>query len=156
VYGLLNFPSRNTYTITAPTAAGWVPQDTITEVLAMKQALIGDKMYGPYYLYVGNGWSQYLDNDYSAANPTQATLRSRLMMIEGLQGIRTLDHLTGFQMVLVQMTSDNMRTVIGMDITTLQWETNGGLEMHYKVMAIMVPQMRADPNGNSGIVHANV
>jgi hypothetical protein len=51
------------------------------------------------------------------------------------------------------MTSDVIRMVIGMDVTTVQWETMGGMRLHFKVMAIMVPQLRADYNSNTGIVH---
>jgi hypothetical protein len=43
-----------------------------------------------------------------------------------------------------------------MEITTLQWETHGGMMQNFKVMAIMVPQIRGDFNGNTGIVHGSV
>jgi hypothetical protein len=45
--------------------------------------------------------------------------------------------------------------VIGMDVTTVQWETHGGMRLNFKVMAIMVPQLRSDFNGNAGIVHGS-
>jgi hypothetical protein len=38
-------------------------------------------------------------------------------------------------------------------MTTVQWEEQGGLLLNFKIMAIMVPQLRADHNGNTGIVH---
>ena len=59
-----------------------------------------------------------------------------------------------YVMVMVQMTTDVVREVVGMDITTVQWETKGGMQLNFKVMAILVPQLRADQNGNTGIVHA--
>ncbi len=51
------------------------------------------------------------------------------------------------------MTTDVVREVIGMDVTTVQWETKGGMQLNFKVMAILVPQIRADQNSNTGIVH---
>jgi len=42
-----------------------------------------------------------------------------------------------------------------MDMTTVQWDTQGGLQQNFKVMSIMVPQTRADQNGNTGIVHGS-
>lgn len=152
VYGLTNFPSRNTKSMTLPTASAWTPATTVKEVLAMKNIAHGDFHFGPYALYTSPNWDEYLDDDYSAAKGDN-TLRERLAKIDNINSVRTLDYLTGFQMILVQMTTDVIREVIGMDITTIQWPSNGGLQMNYKVMAIMVPQTRADQNGNTGIVH---
>ena len=55
---------------------------------------------------------------------------------------------------IVQMTSDVARAVVGMDITTVQWESKGGMQLNFKVMCINVPQIRADFYGNCGILHA--
>jgi hypothetical protein len=55
-------------------------------------------------------------------------------------------------MILVQMTADVARAVTGMDITTVQWETNGGMRVNFKVMCIKVPQIRSDFNGATGIL----
>jgi hypothetical protein len=54
---------------------------------------------------------------------------------------------------MVQMTSDVIQAINGMDITTLQWETVGGMQLHFKVMCIQVPQMFSDIDGNCGICH---
>jgi hypothetical protein len=54
--------------------------------------------------------------------------------------------------LMVQMTPDVARAVNGMDITTVQWETVGGMRLNFKVMCIQVPQLRADSNGNCGIL----
>ena len=59
-------------------------------------------------------------------------------------------------MVLVQMTADVCREVVGMDITTVQWESHGGMQLNFKVMCILVPQLRSDFNGTTGIVHGTV
>jgi hypothetical protein len=57
-------------------------------------------------------------------------------------------------MVMVQMTPDVARAVNGMDITTVQWESQGGMRLNFKVMCIQVPQLRADYYGNCGILDA--
>lgn len=154
IYGLTNFPSRITQVLTNPGTSPWTPADLVSEVLAMKQKSQVKFHYGPWMLYTAPNWDQYLDADYSAAKGDN-TLRERLGRIEGIRGIRTLDRLTGFQMLLTQFTADVTRAVIGMDISTLQWPSNGGLTQNFKVMAIIVPQLRADYNGNTGIVHGN-
>ena len=93
-----------------------------------------------------------MDDDYSSAKGDN-TLRERIAKIDNITSVDTLDTLTGYQMLLIQQTSDVIREVVGMDMTTLQWMSHGGLQFNFKVMAIMVPQLRADQNGNTGIVH---
>ena len=189
VYGYLNFPSRLTKTNSyQPTGngrsgTGWVPADTLKDVLAMVDQLRLGKFYGPFMLYHSNDWDQYLDNDYfltSTATNTPIstlTLRNRLRQIDGITDVRRLDVLSAttittqgsgtlnvdpiqiltanpFTMILVQMTPDVCRAVSGMDITTVQWEEKGGMEIKFKVMCIQVPQLRADFYGNCGILQS--
>lgn len=153
VYGLTNYPDRITVTITLPTASGWEPNTTINEVLNMIQLLQNDYFNGPYALYVSPGWTKYLDMDYSAAYNGE-TLRTRLRKIDDVSVIRKVDYLSNYQMILVQLDSSVIRAVTGMRLTTLQWDTNGGLAKKFKIMGIMVPQIRSNTDENTGIVHA--
>ena len=41
--------------------------------------------------------------------------------------------------------------IYGLDITTVQWDTHGGMGLHFKVMAILVPLIKADASGNCGV-----
>lgn len=154
VYGLTNFPQRETKVLTSPEASGWTPATTLREVLEMRQMSTDRFFFGPWVLYVSPNWGLYFEEDYSA-DKGDNTLRQRLASVQGLSDIRQADYLTGYQMVLVQMTSDVIRLVIGMDITTLQWETDGGMRLNFKVMAIIVPQLRSieDEAGTAGIIH---
>lgn len=155
IFGYTNFPSRLTRTISDPTVTGYVPRDTLLDVLAMRQQACDAHHFGPYVLYVAKAWDEFMDDDFSTLKGDN-TLRERLERIENIEDVRTLDFLTNFDMVLVQMTTDVARMVVGMDITTVQWETMGGLQQNFKVMAILVPQLRADHNSNTGIVHGSV
>jgi uncharacterized linocin/CFP29 family protein len=155
IYGYCNFASVISQTLSDPTESTWVPTDLLSEVLSMRAKAQAKYHFGPYMLYVSPGWDLYLDEDFSAAKGDN-TVRERLKMIDSIQDVRTLDYLEDYDMVLVQMTSDVVREVVGMDITTVQWETKGGMQLNFKVMAILVPQLRADQNGNSGIVYGAV
>jgi hypothetical protein len=155
LYGYTNFPGRVTVTLSDPTAAGWTPADLLADILEMKQAAMDNLMYGPYALYWGVGWGTKLDDDYSAAYPG-VTVRDRIARVAGIALSSQLDLLTGYQILMVQLTPDVVRTVNGMDITTVQWEEQGGMELHYKVMAIQIPQIRSDPDSNCGIIHGNI
>lgn len=152
IYGYTNFPSRMTKSMTLPTAPGWTPSTTVQEVLGMRQQSHNAFHRGPWRLYTSPNWDEYLDDDYSAAKGDN-TLRDRLLKLRGINSVDTLDHLTNFQMLLVQQSRSVVRMVIGMDVVTLQWESHGGMQLNYKVMTIMVPQLRTDHNGNTGIVH---
>lgn len=154
VYGLINFTSTITYSLTTPVGASGVGEQLLADVLAMRQASVAAKHYGPWMMYVAPNWDTYLDADFKSNS--DKTVRERIKMVNGIMDIKTLDFLQNYDIVLVQMTSDIIRMVIGMDITTLQWDTKGGMQKNFKVMAIMVPQCRADFNGNTGIVYGSV
>lgn len=182
VYGYTNFPNRLTNTnFYRPTGngrsgTGWTPGDTLKDFLAALDQLRLNKFYGPFMVYTSNDWDQYLDNDYIVAQGAGGvsglsvqTLRNRLRQIDGITDVRRLDFMfatqqTGpgsdaqnfypFTFLFVQMTPDVCRAVNGMDITTVQWESVGGLRVNFKVMCIQVPQLRADFYGNCGLLQA--
>lgn len=155
VYGMINSPARLTASVRNPsTYANWVPKMAVHDVLAMRDVSKANNHRGPWMLYCGPSWDTYLDEDYSDEKGSN-TLRERLEKIKGIDGIETLDFLTGYDMVLVQKTSNVIRLVIGMEMTTLQWDSHGGLMKHFKVMMIIVPQIRADAANQTGIVHAS-
>ena len=155
VYGYTNFPARITKTdLTTPTGAN--PDAVMTDVLEMRDLLYGDNHYGPFVVYHSTGYDRYLDDDYFRSGGTSVlqTLRQRIESIDGVSAVRRLDFLTsGFQLIVVEMSSMVAQAINGMDITTVQWETKGGMQLNFKVMAIQVPLLRADFNGNTGIVH---
>lgn len=177
VYGYCNFPSRNTLTNwykptgNGRSGTGWTPLDTLKDVLAARNALYLNKFYGPFMIYHSNDWDQYLDSDYilTGGNVATQTLRDRIRSIEGIEDVRRLDmmfasQLTGpgtsanslfpFTMVFVQMTPEVVQAINGMDITTVQWETKGGMQLNFKVMCIQVPKITADYYGKCGILQA--
>jgi uncharacterized linocin/CFP29 family protein len=170
VFGLINYTNRNTSTaLTAPT--GTNPQTVLSDILTLRQTMYDDKQYGPYMIYHSTDWDQYLDNDYSFTNganwasvPSQ-TLRQRIRQIgaeEGagqILGVKRLDFLTpalshAFTLVMVNMNATVVQAINAMDVTTVQWETLGGMRKNYKVMAIQSILCRSDYNGNCGILHA--
>lgn len=154
LYGLTTFPQRLTRSIAAPTGGTWVPSDTLDDVLAMRDQSQAAFHYGPWALYVSTAWDKYLDADFSSAKG-DITLRERIQKVDGISSVMTLDFLPGYQMLLVQKTSDVIREVVGMEIQPIQWTEAGGMEIHMKVMGIMVPNPRADFYDRTGIVHGS-
>lgn len=152
IYGLTNHPSRNTVTITAPTDAAWTPQLLFAEINAAIQTLADDNHRGPYGIYFSRPWVQYLNDDYSQVLKDGSTV-NRLREVEDVKWIRKVDYLTGFQILVINLNSQVVRALDGFSFRTVQWEGHGGMELNFKIMGIMVPQVRVDASGNSGIVH---
>jgi uncharacterized linocin/CFP29 family protein len=154
VYGYTEFPDRLTYQLTEPTG-NWSPAVLVQEVIGMRKAAEDVGFNGPFTMYTTSDWSAVMDEDYSTQKGSNTT-RERILQLDNINRIVTLDYLTGYQILLVQLTPDVARAIVGMDFTTLQWEQHGGMEIRLKVMAIMVPQLRADFYRGTGIVHGVV
>jgi hypothetical protein len=152
-YGLLNAPGAEAQVLTA---AAWSTVPVGSTVFSQTQAMIAllqaNKKFGPYRLYVPTVVGNALDSDYNATNNAQGlTIRQRLLQIEGLQAVRVADLLPATKVVLVQMTSDVVDIVVGQPPTIIPWTSLNGFTIHNLVMAIMIPRVRSDYDGNSGI-----
>ncbi len=150
IYGYLDFPSSNSVTLSENwDASGKTGSEILDDVRAMKQASIDAKHYGPWVLYIPTSYETVLDDDFKSE--TDKTIRQRILEVQGITEVKVVDKLTADNAVLVQMTSDVVRMVEGMPLTTVEWQEGGGFTTNYKVMTIMVPQIRADQNGNCGV-----
>jgi len=152
IYGYQDAPQRNTGSLTANWDDSAASGATIlADVLAMKQASIDAYHFGPWILYIPTNFESAIDDDFKANS--DKSIRTRLLEIAGLSDIKVADFLSSDNVVLVQMTTDVVRLVNGLAITTVQWDSEGGMQANFKVMMIMVPQIRNDQNNRSGIVH---
>jgi hypothetical protein len=151
IYGYTDHPNKSSVTLSTQWDASAATGTTILDdVRAMKQAAIDAKHYGPYVLYIPTNYETTLDDDFKSES--DKTIRQRILEISGIQDVKVADKLTDDTVVLVQMTSDVVRMVEGLAMQTVEWQEGGGFTTNYKVLTIMVPQIRADQNGNSGIV----
>lgn len=151
LYGYVDHPQANSVTLSIHwDASSKTGALILADVIAMKQASITDRHYGPWVLYVPTAYETVLDEDYSTSYPN-VTIRDRIKQIGGIEDVKVVDKLTADTVVLVEMQPETARMVIGLQPTTLQWDTEGGMTNHFKVMAIMVPQIRADQDLRSGI-----
>lgn len=155
IYGYTNYTYRITKTdLTTPTGSN--PEAVKQDVIEMRQTLIDYGYKGPFMLYYSSPYDAYLDDDYFRTGSTaiQRTLRERIESIDGIAGVRRLSYLSsGYQMIMVQMTSDVAQAINGLDIITVQWESRGGMKKNFMVMAIQVPLLKAQYRGITGIVH---
>lgn len=151
-YGLINSPARVTMTFRDPATGGWVPEYMFDDVAAMIAALVNLNHYGPYKVWYGTGLTATMMKRFNAFDGTP--LQTKIAELPNVSGVEQADYIPGKRIVVCQETKDTARLVFGMDVSTLQWQSKGGLLASYIVMAIMVPQIRADAVGNTGIVDA--
>ena len=154
IYSYLSHPDRNQVTLANKWDNSGVTGATIVaNCITLKKTAIAAKHFGPYELYIPTDFETVLDADYDSTTPG-TTIRERILKISNIDSIKVVDTLTEDNVLLVQMTSDVVRLVDGMPISNVQWDEAGKFVNKYKVMAIQVPQVRADQSGNSGVTHA--
>lgn len=163
--GLVNAPNAQAYNLTAD----WTGVNTIgttgpamlNDVLSMIGQAQANFKFGPYNLYLGTKAGVLLEGDFKVN--TQGTIRQRIEAIEvgGAKiNIRVADRFPqlstgGPQVALVQMTDDVVQAVNGQPPTVIPWTSLDGFTLHWLVLAIIVPRVRSDYDGNSGIVLGN-
>ena len=151
IYGYATHPHVISKTdLTTPTGAN--TDDTVTDVIEMIVLAHAQGFYGPYMLYYTRDYFLQMESDYvnlntsGAVAPTE-TCAQRIKKIDGITDARMLplwtDSSYTYRMLLVQMTSDVCRAVVGMSPTTVQYEEKGGQQIQFRVMCIQVPDIRA-------------
>jgi uncharacterized linocin/CFP29 family protein len=150
IYGYTTAPQRNTGSVSASWATATGTQ-IVTDVLAMIQKAVDDNMYGPYVLYVPASAFTHMGDDFKANS--DRTILERILAIPGISAIRPTKDLAAPNVILVQMTSDVIELIDGIQPMMVEWESHGGFVMHFKILAIMVPRIRNDQANQSGIVH---
>lgn len=152
IQGYTNYTQRNTGTVTASWALATTTGDQIiTDVLRMVADANSDNMYGPFRLYVSVAAYINMLKDLKAAS--DKAIINRILEIPQITGVKPTTRLTGTTALLVQFTSDVVEMLDGIQPTTVMWETHGGMLLHFKVIAIMIPRIKSDASGQSGIVH---
>jgi uncharacterized linocin/CFP29 family protein len=150
IYGYEDATNRNTGSVTAAWASATGAQ-ILTDTIAMKNAAIADRKYGDWTMYVSTNIEGNLDQNFTTNYPV--TIRQRILQVAGITDVKVVDKMTAGGILLVSMQSDVVRLVQGMPITTLEWSTDGGMMVHFKVMTILVPQIFEDQSNRSGIIH---
>ena len=150
IYGYTDYPNANSVTLSVNwDASAKTGELILDDVRAMKQASIDAKHYGPFILYIPTNYETVLDDDFKSES--DKTIRQRILEIANIQEVKVADKLSDDEVVLVQTTSDVVRMAEGLPIQTVEWQEGGGFTTNYKVLTIMVPQIRSDQSGNCGV-----
>lgn len=149
--GILNFPYALAKVMTLPTAVGWTPATLYNEINEMRQQSIDNNYDGPWVAYFSSGWDIYLNKKYSSAYQS-GTLRQEILALDGISGVRVLRRLSGYKVVLIQMTSDVFQLINGLPLRAIQWGSPDGWIVHGKIITSILPQPRYDAANQTGIV----
>lgn len=154
IYGYRTHPDRNI--VPFGTNGNWsqvakTGENMLDDVLSMKAALEGDRMFGPYRLYIPSAYSTVIEEDFKANS--DKSIRQRLMEVEGLQAITVVDQMPANNMIMVQLTPDVVTLIEGAPLQTVQWDIAGGFQINFKGMTIQVPLIRSDYDNRSGVAH---
>jgi hypothetical protein len=159
IYGLHDFTPAATGSLaphwdhTAATGA-----TILVDVQKMIAAVNAKKHYGPFALYTPTLFDPLLDNPFNANTGT--TIREQILKIGGPAGpnkkngivaVTPADFMPADHVALVELDQSVIRIIEGMQPTPIEWESKGGLNLHFKVISILVPQLRADSDSNTGI-----
>lgn len=151
IYGYQDHPDRGTGSLSQAWDSSGASGLTIqTDVANMLQAKRNNRMYGDGVLYVPTLYQKVLGEDYSTQY--RQSIKSRLLELDGLADIKVADQLTANNVILSEMDESVVRLAIGMDIQTIHWSTDG-LTNNFKVMGILIPNIRSTQAGRSGIIH---
>lgn len=121
-----------------------------TNIQSAVQALEAIYFPGPYVLYVATtqyGQMRAFYSDYIGTTNLQVALN-----VFPVDKVIRADSLTD-EAILVQLDRSVVDLAVGQDVTTVEWNTKGGMAMHFKVMMAMVPRLKADANGSMGVAH---
>lgn len=153
IYGYTTHPARHTAsfgTNGAWEAAAKTGDNFLADAQTMLAAMADQKQYGPFWIYVTGAASINLDKDFKANGSD--TIRQRLLKLENVAGIKTLDFLPTGNVLMVQALRETVVLVQGEPLQTVQWDVNGGFGVDFKGFMIQVPLVRAI-TGQSGIFH---
>lgn len=152
IYGYTDFPQRTTRSFGGgewdSSADG---ADILADVRNMIQDAHNDRHHGPFILYIPTAYQMPLWADHKAAS--DVSIWTKIMELDEIEAIKVSDHLTADNVVLVEMDERTVRMVIALQEQVIEWNVMGGLGFEFKALAIKVPQIRADYNDRSGIVH---
>jgi hypothetical protein len=154
LYGYTTHPNRNTGAF--GTNGNWVQaaktgQNILDDILTAKAALEADRFPGPFMVYHSSAYSVILDKDFKSEGDD--TIRERILRVEGISGIRSVDTMPANTVVIVQMTPDVVTWGMGEQVQSIMWDVQGGMGINCKTLAIQIPIIRASRAGRSGIFH---
>lgn len=148
LYGYIDYPDANEVAL----AGDWdtTPANAEKDVILLIAACEAARHYGPFILYVHS-------DEWNDLRQRQTNIdKTYLDIIKGMAGIedvKTSDALAAQSIVLVEMTRETVDLDTAVDIKVVEWETHGGMQTNFKVMAVVAPRVKSDYDGRCGVAY---
>ena len=127
------------------------PANIEIDVCKLIAALETDFHYGPYMLYVAKKeWNDLRKRDSTAGGISYLQI---LKDMASIIDVKMSGVLAAGYIALVQLASDTIDLSVGIDLTVVEWETHGGMQSHFKVMAAMAPRVKSDYDNQCGVAY---
>ena len=167
LYGVVNHTNVNG--ITLSTYGNWDASagdggQIMKCVNAMLGAAFADHCYGPFLLEIPQAYAvtmNYTENATTGRKVGQAILEltglGRGQTGQGapvISGIRVSAKLAANTVALIPLDPLQFQIIRGLEITNVPWSSPDGSVINNRIMAIYVPWVKADQDGNTGIVKA--
>jgi len=146
LYGYTNQPNINTQA-----GGSWGTTTNPTTDLTNTIGVLESKNYfgGQYVTYVPTTQYNKLRAFFTDGSGDQVF--DRVKRIQGIEDVRPGDRLTSGTAVMVTMRRDVVDLAIGQELTVVEWESKGGMMLHFKVMCALAARVKSDAAGGSGI-----
>ena len=157
IVGYTTFGDRSTYQLLTDWTSGTA--GIITDALAMVEKVFAEGAVSrpnSCILYISNNAWINLQHDYSATTGPTRTIKERLEAISEIREVKPAEKLDGGtkgSSLLVEMEDRTVELSVASDIVTIPHiRTSDMDDQVFTTYAVMVPIMKADRNGNTGIV----
>ncbi len=150
VPGLLTQSDILTQTITSWTVSGKTGEQILADVLDAITSLQAQNYFGPFVMYISNAYWIALQNDFKTNS--DRSILERLRDLPDLSVIRGDDNISADTVLMFQATKDVIDLLVGFEPRVVEWQTHGGMVSNFKIMSIIVPRVRSDGAGQTGIL----
>lgn len=153
IYGYTNHPNRNTDTATNFGGGDFgTPGNGYKTIKGMIKVLRDDGYGGPYGCYVATTQYDQLLNLYGSLDNTE--LGIIMDRIPDLSFMKPSYDLADGNLVTVSLRQKVVDLGVAEGIQPVMWQELGGFLMEFRVFSAMVPRIKADKEGKSGVAHA--
>lgn len=153
LYGYTTHPDRVQYS-----GSDWGTVDNIRDDIVgiLDELDQNDRDAGGFWLYLAPAQWRQLRSAIDVDGDGNNSLRQRIMneFDQEIDQIFRAHHLEDGQAVMVDPKPDVVELAIAEDVQTIEWQSGSGMTHNFKVMSAMVPEIKSDWEGKSGIVHA--
>lgn len=109
--------------------------------------------------HLGGSFALYLSNDIWTATRQDAkangsdTVLERLLAYPEISAVKSSSQVASGSAALIHMVPETIQLAIGEDVKVVEWNTQGGMRVNFKVLAACAPIIKSDANGNCGICY---